>query len=803
MKTFFALFFRITMRNRAFVLLNTLALAVGMAVFILIMLWVKNEFLYDKYNENYDRIVRVKVDYNLMGERDGAVASPATLARVLLEDFPEVEHVVRFRDYATEKITYDNKTYTDVDVIHADSSVFDIFSIELTRGNPEVALTRPNTITISESTARRFFGNTDPVGQLLLLNNERTYEVTGVYADIPDQSHFHFDCIASVYGFSEERENIWISFNFLTYVLLAEDADHAVFERKLDMLVDQYLAEQFEQWLGSTWEEIKEQGTWFKFSIQPLTDIHLHSNYAGDFEVNGDIRYVVIFVVTAIFILLLACINFINLSTAKALGRSHEIGVKKVFGARFHRLVLNHLGESFILVFLAHIVAMMMVELSLPLFNMLAGQQLAIDYSSPDTYLGILAIVVVTTLLAGSYPAFFLSSRSAHAALKRMPAMGTRKSRLRDFMVIGQFVISIVLLSCTLLLNKQLQYIQNKDLGFDKNQLLTIWNTDLSMQQMHTFREEVLKNPQVEQATITSFLPIPSGRDNRVLFKDGIKTTNLTSYNLMYIDDTYLETLGIDIVEGRGFSSDFAADSLAIVINRTAARAFGWEDPTGKVVGVPFGIDQIQEYKVIGVIEDFHYESVHNAIKPLVCFLQPTAGAITCRLKTTVPTQEVLTSLRSSWSNVNPGQPFQYTFFQNRLARLYDSEVKLSRILAVFTILAFFISCLGLIGLAIFTTEQRKKEIGVRKVVGASGFQVGRLLSFDLTRLVLIAFVIAAPTAYFAMTNWFESFAYATNVSLWVFVIAGLLSYLAGLLAIVYQASIAAAANPVDTLRDE
>jgi len=803
MKTFLALFFRITMRNRSFALLNTIALAIGMAVFILIMLWVKNELAYDKYNEHYDRIVRTKVDYNLKGESDGAVVSPPTMARVLLEDFPEVEHVVRFRNYAIEKVNYKQQAFTDFNVIHADSSLFDVFSIELIKGNPDVALTRPNTITLSESTAKRIFGDEAPIGKMLQLNNEQTYEVTGVYKDIPEQSHFHFDCIASLYGFSEESENVWISFNFATYVLLAQDANREAFEQNLDLLVDQYLVDQLEQWVGSSWEKIQEQGTWFRFGIQPLEDIHLHSHYPGDFESNGDIRYVIIFVVTAIFILLLACINFVNLSTAKALSRTHEIGVKKVFGARFHVLVLNHLGESFILVFLAHIVAMMLVEFSLPFFNTLAGQQFSIDYGSAETYLGILGVVVITTLLAGSYPAFFLSSRTAHAALQNSPTMGARKSRVRDFMVVGQFVISIVLLSCTLLLNKQLHFIQQKDLGFDRKQLMTIWNSDLSGQQIHTFREEVLKNPQIERATITSFLPIPSGRDNRLLFKDGIKTTNLTSYNLMYIDYAYLKTLGIEVVKGRGFSREFGGDSLAIVINETAAKSFGWEDPIGEVVGVPFGIDLMREYHVVGIIKDFHYESVHNAIKPLVCFLQSTPGAITLRIKPNVPVQDVLTSMHDAWNNFNPGQPFHYTFFQNRLASLYDSEEKLSKILGVFTILAFFISCLGLVGLAIFTTEQRKKEIGVRKVVGASGFEVGRLLSLDMTKLVLIAFAIATPIAYFAMHKWLQNFAYATDISWWVFVIAGLLSYLTGLLAIVYQASRAAAANPVDTLRDE
>lgn len=803
MKSFLNLFYRITIRNRSFVLLNTLALAVGMAVFILIMLWVQDELAYDKFNTNYKNIVRIELDYNLMGESDGAVQCPAPMASILKEQFPEVEQVVRLRNYSIEQVAYNSKAFTDNDIIFADSTLFSVFSIELIRGSASQALTAPNAITISQSAAKRFFGEEDPMGKILTLDNSMKYEVTAIYKDIPEQSHFHFDCIASLYRFREEAEDIWLSFNFATYVLLKEGANRNAFVTKLNHISETHLAEQMEQWVGSSWKKIKEQGTWFRFSIMDLTDIHLHSNMPGEFEPNGDIRYVVIFVITAVLILLLACVNFINLSTAKALSRTHEIGVKKVFGARFYSLLGQHLAESFILVFLAHFVAMVMVELLLPWFNLVSGKTLAIAYGSPATYLFLLGIILGTTLLAGSYPAFFLSSRRAIEALKKVPTMGARKSRLRNVMVTGQFVISIVLLSCTLMLNKQLFFIQQKDLGYDKNQLLCIWNADLNVQQMQTFKEQLMQNPQVQKATVSGFLPIPSGRDNRLLFKDGIKTSSLTSYNLMYIDYDYLHTLGIELVKGRGFSPDFGSDSLALVINQAAAKAFGWANPIGKTVGVPYRIDFMHNYKVIGVVEDFHYESVHKAIKPLVCFLHPTPGAITLRFSLDTDVSKVLPFLEETWAAYSPDQAFNYTFFQDRLNRLYQSEIKLNRILMAFTVLAFFISCLGLVGLAIFSTEQRKKEIGMRKVIGASGFEVGRLLSFDLTKLVLLAFCIATPIAYYAMVRWLEHFAYATNISWWIFLLAGVLSYLTGVLAIVYQSFRAASANPVDTLRNE
>jgi putative ABC transport system permease protein len=803
MKTFLNLFYRINTKNKAFTLINIIGLAVGMAGFILIMLWVKDELSYDKFNEKESRIVRVVIDYSLMGEDDNAAVSPAPLATVLKKDFPEVENVVRFRDYFSGQVKYGEKHFTENKFILADSSVFDIFTIPMIKGNPHTALSAPNTITISESIAKKYFGDTDPIGKTLNVFGSMQFEITGVYKDIPKASHFDFDFIASIYSFDEYNEDVWVSFNFVTYVLLKKNVDPQDFENKLSLIVDKYVAAQISQWLDASWEEIQEQGTWFKFRIQRLKDIHLHSHYHGELGTNGDIKYVYIFVTIAFFILLLACINFTNLSTAKAITRSKEIGVKKVFGARTPTLIRNHLAESFIMVFIAHMAAMILVEVFLPFFNEISAKNLSIEYSNPQIVLSLFGLIVITSLLAGSYPAFYLSSYKPLSALKSEITAGKKKTRFRSIMVVGQFVISIILLSSALVLNKQMHYIQTKDLGYDKENLICIWNNNLSWNKMNNLKNDLLKNPMIQNATLSGFLPIPSNSSNAVLFKDGIKTPSLTSYNLSYVDHDYIETLGINIINGRGFSEEFPTDSSAVLINKAAARSFGWDDPIGKTIGQSMSEEIFEKYTVIGVLDDYNYESFHNPIMPMVFFLWQSSGALTIRLESATDISSVLEFLESRWEEYAPDRSISYTFYDDSLNHLYASEAKLNQILVAFTVLAFFVSCLGLIGLAMFTTEQRKKEIGIRKVVGASITQVGKLLSYDFTKLVIIAFLIATPVSYYAMSKWLENYAYKTNVSWWIFVLAGLISYVTAMIAIGYQSYKASAANPVDTLRDE
>ena len=802
MKAFLNLFYRINMKNKAFTLINIIGLAIGMAGFILIMLWVKDELSYDKYNEKESRIVRIMSDYSLAGEDGNSVGTPAPMAAVLKNDFPEVENVVRFRKYSSVQVKYGEKYFTEKKSIFADSTVFEIFTIPLIKGNPKNALSAPNTITVSESIAKKYFGDTDPIGKTLNYGT-REFEITGVYKDIPKASHFNFDFIASVYTYDEYTDDNWGSFNFATYVLLQENVDPQLFEKKLSILVDKYFAVQAEQWLDASWEEIQKQGTWFKFRIQRLRDIHLHSNYDGELGINGDAKTVYIFISIAIFILLLACINFTNLSTAMAITRSKEIGVKKVFGVRVPTLIRHHLSESFIIVFIAHMAAMILVELFLPFFNEISAKNLSIEYSNPQILLSLFGLIVITSLISGSYPAFYLSSYKPISALKSEITAGKKKTRFRSIMVIGQFAISIILLSSTLVLNKQMRYIQTKDLGYEKENLICVWNGDLGWNNMNNLKDDILKNPMIKSATISGFLPIPSDRASNVLYKDGIRSTSFASYNLSYIDHDYINTLGIKIIKGRGFSEEFPTDASAVLINKAAAKSFGWDDPIGKIIGFPESQTEIEKYTVIGVIDDFNFESVHNQISPMVCFLDQSTGALSVRLEPGSDISSSIKFIESKWEDYSPGSSIDYTFYDDSLNHLYASESKLNQILVAFTIIAFFVSCLGLIGIAMYTTEQRKKEIGIRKVAGASITQIGKLLSYDFTKLVIIAFLIATPVSYYVMSKWLESFAYQTNISWWIFIIAGLSSYLTAMIAIGYQSYKASTANPVDILRDE
>jgi putative ABC transport system permease protein len=784
--------------------LNTMGLAIGMAGFILIMLWVKDELSYDKYNEKASRIVRIKVDLNFTGEEINTIVCPAPMAAALKADFPEVENAVRFKDHKGFTIKYKEKSFKEDRIIYADSTVFDVFTIPLIKGNSKTALAAPHTITLSESMAKKYFGDEDPMGKLLKLNNYEVYEITGVYKDIPLASHFHYDFIASIYTYGESYNNNWGSFNYVTYVLLKEGVNHKDFEKKLSLLVDNYISVVFSQFMKMSWEKIQENGSWVNIKTQELTDIHLRSHSNEELSVNGDIMYVYIFIIIALFILFLACINFTNLSTAKAVARSKEVGMRKVFGIRSFTLVRNFLLESFIVVFIAHMVAMILVEVSLPYFNELSRKSLSINYLDPSILLGLLALIIITSLFAGSYPAFYLSSFKPLSALKNEVTSGKKKTLFRSILVVGQFVISIVLLTSTLVLNKQMSYIQNKNMGFDKENIIALRNTYVIWNSIESFKADLLKYPGIKDVSISGSLPIPnSNRNSTFLFKDGIKTTGLKMYAVWPIDYDYVKTLGLKIIKGRDFSKDFLTDSMGVLINEAAAQSFGWDDPIGQIVGFQASDNKIKNYQVIGLIEDFNFESVHDPIQPLVCLLDRSREAMAVRMETKADIRSTLKFLEKKWKEYVPGQPFEYDFFDESLNQMYGAEVRLGKILISFTVLAFLVSSLGIFGLALFSTEQRKKEIGIRKVNGASISQIVMLLSYDFTKLVIISFIITVPISYYFTNKWLENFAYRTNISWWIFAITGLLSYVIAMIAIVYQSYRAAAANPADTLRDE
>jgi putative ABC transport system permease protein len=779
-----------------------MGLAVGMASFIIIMLWVIDELSFDKFNLESSRIVRTNIIYSMEGNEHNLVICPPIMGPAIKDEFAEVENFVRFRDYGRNIIQFDDKSFTERNVLFADSTIFDVFTIHLTKGNPKTSLKAPNTVTISESMAKKYFGTDNPLGKILRFNNRSNFEVTGVFKDIPKNSHFQSDFIASLYSNDEYNSTSWLDFDFQTYILLKENTDQNAFEKKLTMLIDKYFSAEISQRFEVPWEKIKESGSWFSIKAQKLTDIHLHSNSKGELAVNGDIKYVYIFVTIAIFILLLACINFINLSTAKSLERLKEVGMKKVFGVKKMVLIKDFLLESFIAILIALIVALILVEVLLPFFNSLSSKSLHLTYFNPFMLLGLLALIVLTSIIAGSYPAFYLSSFQPISALKSEITKGKNKTTLRSILVIGQFVISIGLLTSSFIVQQQMKYIQKRELGFGKENLISIWNTYLLGKSIDTFKEELLNNPNIKSATMSSYLPIPSQRSSSSLFKDGVRTVDVSESQLWRVDYDYLQTIGLEIVKGRGFSKEFITDSKATIINEAATRYFGWDDPIGKNIGVPRE-EQIAVYNVIGVVKDFNYESVHAPVEPLALFLGKSTGIITILLESKADIKSSISYLESMWKKYATDQPFEFTFFDDQLNQLYKPEVRLGKILTTFTFLAFLISCLGLLGLAIFAAEIRKKEVGIRKIMGASVGRLVFLLSYDFTKLVIWAFIIACPISFFIMSKWLENFAYKTNISIWIFVLTGLLSYFTALIAILIKTYRAASSNPIQTLRNE
>jgi putative ABC transport system permease protein len=809
MLSFFKLFFRNAVRNRIFTALNVMGLAIGMAAFIIIMLWVNDELSYDKYNVNAGRIYRMNYFMRYNGSEGITPYCPAPLAAALIRDYPEVEKSVRFQGNSNAIVEYNNTSYTEYEIVYADSTVFGIFTIPLIKGNAVTALTAPNTVAISESMAKKYFGNEDPLEKILRFDNKTDYRVMAVYKDIPKTSHFHFNFIVSLYSTRDYKNDIWLSNNFYTYILLKDNADPVAFEKKMPQLIEKYFAPQAAQALGTTWEQLVEKGLLLKFSIQNLRDIHLNTDISGGFSSGGDIKYVYIFILIAVFIILLACINYTNLSTARSTTRLKDAGMRRVFGIQRSALSLQFMLESFLIVFAAYILAMVLTEISLPFFNRLTEKSISIQYFDIRFIGVVLTLVLAVSVLAGSYPAVYLSSFKPISVLKGEMVTGRKKTRFRSILVVGQFTISLFLLSSVLILNKQMKYIQAKNLGFNKEHLLVITNTNLLEKNIENFRNQLITNPKILSFTESGFLPSPSTRNNGSVWRDGIMSNDPVEFTHFFVDYDYMKTFDMRIIRGRGFSKEFSTDSSAIVINQAAAKVLGWQDPIGRKIGAILTPDWdvnkpvLDVYTIIGVVEDFNYNSLHNKVNALALYLKKSDQMITCRLRVDTNFPQLVAFLKSKWEENAPGQPFEYDFVADSLSRQYSGEERLGKILGIFTGLAFFVSCLGLFGLALFASEQRKKEIGLRKVNGSRIGQIVWMLSADFTRLILISFVLACPMSYYLMDKWLQHFAYRTEITVWIFGLTMLLTCFIALSTIGYQSYKAAATNPVNTLRSE
>jgi putative ABC transport system permease protein len=803
-------YFKIALRNllkyKVYSFINIAGLATGVACCLLILLFVQDELSFDRWNENADRIVRFGVDAQLGDQTFYGAVTSAPMAAALKEEFPEVEETARFRSFGFPVIRYNDKVFSEERFYWADSSIFKVFSLKFIAGDPNTALNQPGNVVMTQSMVRKYFGDENPMGKSINSDNRRDYLVTGVIEDIPVNSHFHFDFIASLSSYPVSSNTFWLSNNFYTYALLKEGVEVEEFEKKIQSLVTKYIGPTLESVLGITFDAAEGQGGKYEFVVQPLTDIHLRSDLDYDIEANSDILYVYMFSVIAVLLLLIACINFMNLTTARSANRAKEVGIRKTLGSSQPQLIRQFLVETILMSSIAIFFSIVIVEALLPLFNDLTGKQISTNYFNDILSLPLLiGLAILVGVLAGIYPAFFLSSFKPVVVLKGKLRSSSKTPWLRSGLVIAQFTVSIILIIGTVVVYNQMEFIQNKKLGFDKDKIIIIKKTDDLNVRLQPFMQELLTNNEILEVS-NSFNIIGEALDNNVhrVAREGIIENHII--NVFLADYDFTDTYKLNVKEGRYFSREWISDTLAVVMNESAVKAMGLTDPVGKFIMSPSNTPEgFSNIKIIGIIEDFHYESLHNPIKPLLIRLKPEEafGRYLSVRVNTADFSSTLSYIERLWSKYANNQAFEYTFYDNEFARIYAAEGRTKQIVTIFSVLSILIACLGLFGLSSFTTEQRTKEIGVRKVLGASVGGIVVLLSKEFTRWVIISIIIAAPAAYFIMDSWLQNFAYRIDISLWTILLAGVAAIIIALLTVSFQAVRAAVSNPVKALKYE
>ncbi|MBU1099743.1 MAG: ABC transporter permease [Bacteroidetes bacterium] len=808
LKNYIRIAFRSLIRQKFYTFLNVAGLAIGMACTILILLFIFDELNYDTYNANAENIHRVYVDGSFGGKEFTGTYNPAPLAKTLVADYPEVLSATRFRMQGNFMVRYGDKNLKETNLVYTDTETFEIFSFPFISGDPSTALDDPNTIVITETIAKKYFGNEDPLGKTVILDNKDGYEITGVIKDLPKNSHFNFDIYITLESYEDSKSDMWLSQNYQTYLLLADGANPKHLEEKFPALLEKYFDPQLQRAMGATLKDLQSKGGRYNMLMQPLKDIHLYSHMSGEMGVNGDIKYVYIFGAVALFILLIACINFMNLSTARSSNRAKEVGIRKVLGSFKKQLIAQFLTESMVISIAAFLMSVGIVFLALPYFNQLTLKSFSgVELLNPVMIFSMFAISLLVGFLAGSYPAFFISAFQPVAVLKGEIRKGAKSGWLRSTLVVFQFATSIILIVGTIVVYTQLQYIQNKKVGYDKDQVVLIKDTWL-MDNVNGFKEELKQHPNIINTTASSFLPIESNRSSTVFFKEGeVLTSETTSIQIWRIDVDYVSTLGMEIVKGRNFSEEFASDSNAIMITESCVKQYGLgENPIGKRLGtIDIDDDGNQKYiyfNIVGVVKDFNFESLHHEITPVLFRLEKSTSMVSAKIMAeNVPS--TLEFIEAKWNEFAPGQPFEYSFMNEDFNNTYKAEQRIGNIFTVFSGLAIFIGCLGLLGLAAFTAEQRTKEIGIRKTLGATISGIVLLLLREFGILLVVSFVVAAPIAYFTMNSWLEDFVYRIDLGILPFVLAGLFAFIVAIVTVSFHAIKAASSNPVDSLKFE
>jgi putative ABC transport system permease protein len=804
LKNYIKIALRNIFRNKLYSLINLTGLAIGLAACLMIWLWVQDELSFDRFHTNAERIYRVERKFDFRDMHGQAPVTSPPYGPALVNDYPEVENYVRMHLQEISFKDHQNVFYKQ-ELIFADNSIFEIFDFRLERGDPKTALVQPKSIVMTRENALKYFGTEDVLGKSINVDWRGTlvdFQITGILEEVPANSHVRFDVLASLSSYPSEQMVIWFSNYLYTYVLLGQGSSAQELEGKFSSFMTKYMAADFTKVVGPE-TDINDV---FQLKLYSLLDIHLHP--AEEFEIGpqGSLTSVYIFSAIALLILIIACINFMNLSTARANKRAKEVGIRKTVGAFKHQLRGQFLGESVLLAFIALVLAVLLIRLFIPMFNVISGKSLTLTmlFRASNGVI-LIGIALAAGLLAGLYPAFFLTRFDPAKVLKGGAQSGTGKSLFRRSMAVIQFVISITLIIGTLVVFKQMDYIQKKSLGFDKENVLIIpADSQQVNQNINAFRNALEGDTRIKSFSVSSNIP-GSSRFSDTAYKRE-DTDDVFSLIFMETDYEFVDTYGFEVSHGRPFSREFSTDiDGAVLINKAAAREIGYtlEEAVGKKLFRFLELDQFQELTIVGVVEDFHFKSLHKIIEPCLMVLDPdNFDMISVRI---MPgdVRGTVGFIQQKWGEIFPGEQFEYSFLDSRIDLLYKSEGRMRNLFLIFSVLSIFVACLGLFGLAAFTAEERTKEIGVRKVMGASSANILFLLSKEFAKWVLVANVIAWPIAYFVMSKWLQNFAYQTGVGIWPFILSAVLALLIAMFTVSYQSVKAAITDPVECLRYE
>jgi len=804
-KNYITVILRLIQKHRGYSFINIVGLAIGIASCILILFFVQNELNYDRFHERAYHIYRVPLRFNVGTNHFDCALAPSPLAEAMVKDFPEVKASTRmYKQFRTGNVyvRYGDEQFMEDQFVWADPTVFDVFSIPLIEGEKKAVLKEQNSVVLTPRMVAKYFGEEEPIGKMLILEDGTPYRVTGIAKSLPENSHFHFDFLATFASLRKSRDPDWYDTAVYTYILVQENVTPDQIEAKFSEFSRKYYEPIVKRAMGISYEKFIESGNFIGFFLQPLLDIHLHSKVENEFEPPGNINTVTIFAVIAFIILIVACINFINLATARSTQRAKEVGIRKVVGSNKKQLIRQFLAESIVFAFIAIFIALILVELFLPVFNNLVGKDYSLStFMSLSLLLGILLGAVIVGVAAGIYPAFLLASFQPVDVIKGQIRSGMKGHQFRHVLVVFQFVASIVLFISTFMIGNQLHYVRNKNLGFDKEHVVIVQGARKLGTEREVFKERLKQNADVVDATFTDSLP-QKLLEVKVFQKPGEGSNINHTLVTISADYDFIDTYNIKLKEGRNFSREHSTDSSAVILNEAAVKALNIESPLEQqLLLTEF---KNKPYNVIGVVEDFHLESLHFNMRPMASILVENRPVMYLSVRIQPQRiEETIRFMEKLWGEFVPAQPLDYVFFDDNFAQLYNTEIQAGKTFTAFAALAIIIAGLGLFGLASYITTQKTKEIGIRKVLGASVPGIILLLNKEFLIKVLVANLLAWPVAYFAMNKWLQNFAYRAGISLWVFVASAALAFVISLLTVSYQTIRAASTNPVNSLRYE